>query len=236
MILRILILFICFSLMDAQALFASCRGCTRGESLASAGNAAAATAGLPGLPGAAGLPGLQGVPGAPGTPGGPGIPGIPGAPGLPGGLLDYGFIWKSDITGVAQPVGAGAAISFDMAGGFAPTSTFTFAPPSTTVTIGSTGTYTARYVVTLFAGHSVPSTFALALNGTVLQGSDRSSWVAGGAGSITLTGEIIFRAVIGDTITVVNAGFLGAGTATVIGSNTPGTTSASLFIQKISVN
>jgi hypothetical protein len=184
------------------------------------------------LPGVSGLPGLQGVPGAPGTPGAIGIPGAPGAPGAPGGLLDYGFIWADN----GQTVASGNAILFDQAGGFAPTSTFSFTPTSTTVTIGSTGTYTARFIVTLAIGHNVPSTFAIALNGTPLVGSDRSSSITGGAGSITLAGEIIFRAVSGDTITIVNAGFLGAGATTLIGTNPPGTTSASLFIQKISVN
>lgn len=229
---------------DSHTLFASCGGCSRGQSIAGEGNAAAASAGLPGLPGAAGLPGLQGVPGAPGTPGAPGVPGVPGSPGLPGGLLDYGFVWQSDTSGTVGPnqmIPSGSAILFDQAGNFAPSSTFTFAPSSTTVAIHTVGTYLARYVVTLAAGHSVPSTFALALDGIVIQGSDRSSWVAGGAGSITMVGERIFRIsstppVGGNLVSVVNAGFLGAGPATVIGSLTPATTSASLFIQKLSVN
>jgi hypothetical protein len=228
--------FISLFLGGSPALFASCGGCSRGQGIAAEGNAAAATAGLPGLPGAAGLPGLQGVPGAPGTPGAPGIPGIPGSPGLPGGLLDYGFVWKSDLTGIAQPVAAGAGILFDQAGGFAPGSTFTFAPSSTTIAINSVGTYIARYVVTLKAGHAVPSTFALALNNVVLQGSDRSSWIAGGAGSITMIGERIFRISVPgvNLVSVINAGFIGNGASTVIGTDTPATTSASLFIQKLS--
>jgi len=231
-------------LSSSHSLFASCEGCSRGESIADIGNATAATAGLPGLPGAAGLPGLQGVPGAPGTPGAPGVPGIPGSAGLPGGLLDYGFIWKSDIGGVAQTVPAGTSIIFDQGGAFAPSSTFTFAPASTTVAINTVGTYLVRYVVTLDAGHAVPSTFAVALDGVVLAGSDRSSWIAGGAGSITMVGEIIFRIsttppVGGNLVSIRNAGnnpVNTAGATTVIGSSSPATTSASLFIQKLSNN
>jgi hypothetical protein len=219
-------------------LFATCAGCSRGGSIAGEGEAGAATAGLPGLPGAAGLPGLQGVPGAPGTPGAPGVPGVPGSPGLPGGLLDYGFIWKSDIGGIAQTVIAGTNIIFDQSGGFAPGSTFTFAPASTTVAINSVGTYLVRYIVTLFSGHAfmMGSAFAVTLNNVVLAGSDRSAWISGGAGSITLVGERIFRIsttppVGGDLITVQNIGV-----TTVIGSNSPATASASLFIQKLSNN
>lgn len=229
---------------DSNELFGACAGCSRGESIAGEGEAAAASAGLPGLPGAAGLPGLQGAPGAPGTPGAPGVPGIPGSPGLPGGLLDYGFIWKSDLGGTAQTVVAGDSILFDQSGGFAPSSTFTFAPASKTVAINSVGTYLVRYVVTLFAGHAVPSTFAVALDNVVLSGSDRSSWIAGGAGSITLVGEIIFRLsttppVGGNLVSIKNAGNNPVntnGATTVIGSDSPATASASLFIQKLSNN
>ena len=243
MILRTLALLIAvFSLLlnDNHALFASCAGCSRGGSIASEGEASSSSAGLPGLPGAAGLPGLQGVPGAPGTPGAPGVPGIPGTTGLPGGLLDTAFVWKSDILGTSQQVLGGDSILFDQAGDFS-NPTYTFAPSSKTVTINTAGTFLARYVVTLSGPstpHAVPSTFAIALNGTVLQGSDRSSWVVGGAGSITMVGEIIFR--IGspgaNLISVINAGFLGAGATTEIESTTPATTSASLYIQKLSVN
>lgn len=247
MILRRLTLLLAFAgltLSGGHTLWAACAGCSRGQSIASEGEAAASTAGLPGLPGAAGLPGLQGVPGAPGTPGAPGVPGIPGAPGLPGGLLDYGFIWKSDVTGMAQIVLAGDSILFDMSGAFAPSSTFTFAPASKTVAIHTVGTYLARYVVTLVAGHSVPSTFAIALDNVVLPGSDRSSWIAGGAGSITMVGEIIFRIsttppVGGNLVSVKNAGNAPpntSGTTTSIGTALPATTSASLFIQKLSNN
>jgi hypothetical protein len=242
MVLRKLTLLAVVGLMfNSHPLLAACKGCSRGQGIANEGEATSSVAGLNGLPGAAGLPGLQGVPGAPGTPGAPGVPGVPGSPGLPGGLLDYGFIWKSDITGVAQPVAAGDSILFDQGGEFAPTSTFTFAPSSRTVAINTVGTYLARYVVTLAAGHAVPSTFALALDGTVIQGSDRSSWVSGGAGSITLIGEMIFRISTtppsgGNLLSVINAGFLGDGAGTLIGSSTPATVSASLFIQKLSNN
>jgi hypothetical protein len=239
--LALLVAFVGLLLHNSHPLFASCGGCSRGQSIASEGEATASSAGLPGLPGAAGLPGLQGAPGAPGTPGAPGVPGIPGSPGLPGGLLDYAFVWKSDILGIPQLVLAGNSILFDQAGAFAPGSTFTFAPASTTVAINTVGTYLARYVVTLAAGHAVPSTFALALDNVVIQGSDRSSWIAGGAGSITMIGERIFRIsspppVGGNLLSVINAGFLANGATTVIGSNTPATTSASLFIQKLSNN
>jgi hypothetical protein len=247
MILRKLPLLLIFAgvlLNGSHVLFAGCGGCSRGQSIASEGEAAASSAGLPGLPGAAGLPGLQGVPGAPGTPGAPGIPGIPGSPGLPGGLLDYGFIWKSDVLGTAQTVLAGDSILFDQGGEFAPSSTFTFAPASKTVAINSVGTYLARYIVTLAIGHAVPSTFAIALDNVVLAGSDRSSWIVGGAGSITMVGEIIFRIsttppVGGNLVSVKNAGNTPpntSGATTLIGSNSPATTSASLFIQKLSSN
>jgi hypothetical protein len=244
MISRTLTLFLAFvtlMLNDSHALFASCGGCSRAQSISSEGNAAASAAGLFGLPGAAGLPGLQGVPGAPGTPGAPGVPGIAGSPGLAGGLLDYGFVWKSDLTGVPQPVAAGNNILFDQGGGFSPTATFTFAPPSATVVINTVGTYLARYVVTLASGHAQPSTFAIALNGVVLEGSDRSTFVTGGSASVTMAGEIIFRVSTtppagGDLVSVINAGFLGNGVSTVIGANAPATTSASLFIQQLSSN
>jgi hypothetical protein len=149
--------------------------------------------------------------------------------------LDYAFVWKSDVLGTAQTVNSGDGIIFDQAGVFAPNSTFTFTPSSTTVTIHSEGAYLARYVVTLASGHAVPSTFAIALNGVVLEGTDRSSWIAGGAGSITMVGERIFTISTSPPIavTVVNAGNLGAGATTVIGSELPATTSASLCIQKL---
>jgi hypothetical protein len=241
---RLTLLFAAVILLHSHALFAACRGCARGESLADEGNATAAAAGLPGLPGAAGLPGLQGAPGAPGTPGAPGVPGIPGSPGLPGQLFDYGFIWKSDLAAVAQTVLAGDSILFDQFGAFAPGTAFTFAPSSKTVAINSVGTYLARYVVTLAPGHAVPSTFAIALDNVVLAGSDRSSSVTGGAGSITMVGEIVFRIsttppVGGNLVSVKNAGnnpVNTSGADTVIISQAPATVSASLFIQKLSNN
>ncbi len=236
-----LLLFVSLFLGGNSSLFASCGGCSRGEQIASEGTSLAAVAGLPGLPGAAGLAGLQGVAGAPGTPGAPGIPGTPGSPGLPGGLLDYIFVWKSDTGFTAQNVAAGASILFDQLQANAPTATFSFTPSSTSVQINSVGTYLARYVVTLGPGHSVPTTFSIEQDGVVLDGSDRSGAYTGGSQSITMTGEVIFRIaalpVIGySSITVTNAGFLGAGADTVIISNSPATTSASLFIQKLSVN
>ena len=230
-------------LLTHSSLFASCGGgCSRGQHIAEEGNATAQAAGLPGLPGAAGLPGLAGVPGAPGTPGAPGVPGVPGSPGLAGGLLDYAFVWASDLASAAQPVLAGFPIIFDQQGNFAPGSTFSFVP-GPTVAINSVGTYVARYVVTVsnIAGSAaLPTTFAIALGGTVLEGSDRSVFLSTSPSAVTLVGERIFRIasvpVGGTLVSVVNAGFLGAGANTTIGSILPSTVSASLFIQKLSVN
>lgn len=251
MISRTLTLLIaCVSLLLNHALFAACEGCSRGSGLANEGEAIAAAAGLGGLPGAAGLPGLQGAAGAPGTPGAPGVPGVPGAPGLAGGLLDYAFIWTDNTLamGNMQMVSGTVGINqiiFNQGSVTPASTTFTFTPATTTansfVAIHAVGTYLARYVVTLFPGHSVPSTFAIALDGAPIQGSDRSSYYAGGSQSITMTGEVIFRISSappgpGNLVTVVNQGFSAAGQNTVIGLNAPATTMASLFIQKLSIN
>lgn len=241
MIVRMLTLLLAISPLCGQGyLKASCSGCSRGQSLISEASASASSAGLPGLPGAAGLPGLTGVPGAPG-PAGPA-----GSPGLPGGLLDYATLFGS-----TQAVAAGQDILFNLPDGpFAPSSTFSHLIGSSALAIHSVGTYLARYVVTVALGASPPgpiirpfntTTFALALNGTVLQGSDRSSNMAPGAGELTMVGEVIFRIAAvppasGDQLTIMNAGFLGNGPDTAIDSLAPATTAVSLFIQKISSN
>lgn len=233
MIYRILTLLLTIIILHGQnTLQANCGSCSRGQSLVSESTAAAATAGLPGIAGAAGLPGLAGVPGA------PGIAGPPGSPGLPGGLLDYAMIFAS-----TQPVPSGDPILFNLPNGpFAPSSTFAHIPPSPSLVINSVGTYIARYVVTVASlGHGVPTTFALALNGAILQGSDRSSNIPPGAGELTMVGEVVFRIssappASGDLLTVVNAGALGNGPSTVIDSQAPATIAASLYVQKISSN
>ncbi len=227
-------------LTNQGALQAACSGCSRGQTLVTEGTASAASAGLPGLPGAAGLPGLAGVPGAPG-PAGP-----PGSPGLPGGLLDYAMVFAEGLgVGNTQTVLGGHNILFNLPDGpFAPGSTFSHMSGAAEVAIHSVGTYLARYVVTVSL--DLPrlfntTTFALALNGTVLQGSDRSSNIAPGAGELTMVGEVIFRIsseppTNGDQLTVMNAGFLGNGSNTAIDQLGVATTAASLFIQKLSSN
>lgn len=230
---RMLILLLIISTLYSHNLLqASCSGCSRGQSIVTEGTAAATTAGLPGLPGAAGLPGLAGLPGAPG-PAGPA-----GSPGLPGGLLDYGMMF-----GGTQPVLSGQNILFNLPdGNFAPGSTFSHGPGSASVAIHTVGTYLARYIVTVeSAAHGVPTTFALALDGAVLQGSDRSSNIPVGAGELTMVGEVIFRISStppgpGNQLTVMNAGAGGTGLNTFIDSEAPATIAASLFIQKLSSN
>lgn len=232
MIFRMLTLLLTITVLHSQsALQASCSGCSRGQSLVSEATSSATSAGLPGLPGAAGLPGLAGVPGA------PGVAGPPGSPGLPGGLLDYAMLFGS-----TQAVLSGQNILFNLPDGpFAPSSTFSHLPGSAQLAIHSVGTYLARYVVTVALAHGVPTTFTLALNGAVLQGSDRSSNIPTGAGELTMVGEVIFRIssappANGDLLTVMNAGFLGNGPNTAIDALAPANTAVSLFVQKLSSN
>jgi len=225
---------------------ASCgSGCGRGQGLAEEGTISAGAAGLPGLPGAAGLPGLAGVPGAPGTPGAPGVPGAPGTPGLAGGVLDYAFIYNS--IPIPQAIGAGVDIPFDIpaaftsaaSGMFAPSSTFDHNGTNSLLFIHTTGTYQARFIVTLgLAAHADPTAFALFLDpgtGTAVQvpGSDVTVSIAAGAGSLNLMGEAIFTVsgtlpATGAVLSVRNIGTVG----TLIGDSA--TTAASLFIQKLS--
>ena len=239
MILRILTLLTLTTwLLSDNPLDASCEGCCQGQSVVSESTTATA-AGLPGLPGAAGLSGLAGVPGAPG-PQGP-----PGTIGLPGGVLDYAYIYNT--VGDNQVIAPGAAIPFNIPAPFtinpiyfAPGSTFDHNGTSSILFIHSTGTYMARYIVTVaLAAHGVPTTFELKLNGIPLAGSARSTDIAPGAGQLTMVGETIFT--IGRTVpapglplTVTNSGNGIPGIITDIGVTAPATTAASLFVQKLS--
>lgn len=229
-----------------SALDASCGGCSRGEGVASEGTVSAGAAGLPGLPGASGLPGLAGVNGAPGTPGAPGVPGAPGTPGLAAGVLDYAFIYNT--VGDGQAVGPGADVPFNIpapftssgSGMFAPGSTFDHDGTSSKLFIHTTGTYQARFVVTIAAAHTPPSAFALFLDqgsGPVqITGSDVSS-VSPSGNQLTVMGEAIFtvsgtNGASGAVLTVRN---ISTTTAVNIGVTAPATTAASLFIQKLSI-
>jgi hypothetical protein len=248
---RISILLLAFAslvLSQDSALFASCDGCSQGQSIVSEGTVSSGATGLPGLPGAAGLPGLAGVPGAPGTPGAPGIPGAPGTPGLAGGVLDYAFIYNT--VGNGQAIGPGADVPFNIPAPFTSASTGMFAPGSTfdhdgtssKLFIHLTGTYQARFIVTISAAaHAVPSAFALFLDqgqggGPVqVAGGDVTSDIPPGGGELTIVGEAIFTVsgslpATGAVLTVRNIGTVG----TNIGVTAPGATAASLFIQKLS--
>jgi hypothetical protein len=244
----LLLVFTSLLLSHDSALYATCKGCTRGEGIASEATVTAGAAGLPGLPGAAGLPGLQGVPGAPGTPGAPGIPGAPGTPGLAGGVLDYAFIYNT--VGDGHAVGAGADVPFNIpapftsaaSGMFAPSSTFDHNGTSSKLFIHLTGTYQARFVVTIAtAAHADPSAFALFLDqgqggGPVqVTAGDVTSSIPPGGGQLTVMGEALFVVsgvlpATGAVLTVRNIGTVG----TTIGVTAPATTAASLFIQKLS--
>ncbi len=233
-------------LTSGSLLHASCGGCSRGSGLAGEGTVSSGAAGLPGLPGAAGLPGLAGVPGAPGTPGAPGIPGAPGTPGLPGGVLDYAMIVNT--VGDGQSVGAGADVPFNLPaaftnpdGWFAPSSTFTHNGTSSQLNIHTTGTYQARYIVTVGATDAPPAGFALFLDQgqgggpQQVAGSDATSDTPPGAGQLTMVGEAIFTVsgtlpATGAVLTVRN----NSTTSGIIGVTAPATTAASLFIQKLS--
>lgn len=240
MMFRMLTLLMTISALHCQGtLFAGCGGCSRGQSIVTEGTAAAAAAALPGLPGAAGLPTLAGAPGA------PGLAGPPGSVGLAGGLLDYAIVY-----GASQNVPSGNSTFFNLPDGpFAPSSTFSHVAGTTDLVINTPGTYLARYVLTVSLPVNPPltrsdlTTFSLALGGTVLQGSDRSSDIPVGAGELTMVGEVVFRVVTGpQTLTVTNAGTLGNGPNTSIetldatGAIAPAGTAVSLFIQKLSSN
>jgi hypothetical protein len=230
-------------------LCAACNGCSRGSGIAAEGTVSAGATGLPGLPGAAGLPGLAGVDGAPGTPGAPGIPGVPGTPGLAGGVLDYAMIVNTvgDSQAIAAS-GAAANIPFNLPaaftnpnGWFAPGSTFDHNGTSSSLFIHTTGTYQARFIVTVgAAAHAAPTGFAFYLDlgqgggPQQIPGGDATSQIAQGAGQLTLMGEAIFTVsgvlpVTGAVLTVTNIG-----AATLIGVTSHATTAASLFIQKLS--
>jgi hypothetical protein len=236
-------------LSQDNALYASFNSTPRGQNITSETVVTAGAAGLNGLPGAAGLPGLQGVPGAPGTPGAPGIPGAPGTPGLAGGVLDYAFIYNT--VGDGQAIGPSVDIPFNIpapftsaaSGMFAPGSTFDHDGTSSKLFIHTTGTYQARFIVTIAqAAHAVPSAFALFLDqgqgmGPVqVVSSDVTSDIPVGAGNeLTVVGEAVFTVsgtlpAPGAVLTVRNIGTVG----TQIGVTAPATTAASLFIQKLS--
>ncbi len=246
----LLLAFTSLLLIHDSALYAACDGCARGEGLVSGATETAGAAGLPGLPGAAGVPGLAGVPGAPGTPGAPGVPGAPGTPGLPGGVLDYAFIYNTVSTGgTPQAVGAGADVPFNIpaafteagSGLFAPGSNFTHDTTSSVLSIHTTGTYQARFVVTVSGvAPAVPTGFALFLDqgqggGPVqVPGGDVTSDIPPGAGELTVMGEAIF--VVAGTLPATGAVLTvrNIGTNTQINASPPATTAASLFIQKLS--
>lgn len=226
-------------LFTKSTLQASCGGCCHGESIVSDATVSAATAGLPGLAGAAGLPGLAGTAGA------PGIAGPPGTIGLPSGVLDYAYIYNT--VGDNQNVGPGGDVPFNIPAAFdtnpiyfAPGSTFDHNGTSSILFIHSTGTYIARYIVTVaLAAHGVPTTFELSLNGVPVYGSARSTSIAPGAGQLTMVGEAIFTITgavpaPGLPLTVRNSGNGIPGINTFIGVSAPATTAASLFVQKLS--
>lgn len=240
MILRILALLTVASLaLNETALYASCGGCCLGGEIISDANTGAGAAGLPGLPGAAGIPGLAGVPGA------PGVQGPPGTIGLAGGVLDYAYIYNT--VGDVQAIAGGVDIPFNIPAAFdtnpiyfAPGSTFDHNGTSSLLFIHSTGTYAARYIVTISLGaHGVPTTFELSLDGIPIQGSARSTDIPPGAGQLTMVGEAIFTIsgtvpAPGKALTVRNSGNGIPGIATNIGVTAPATTAASLFVQKLS--
>ncbi len=225
--------------MHETRLQAACEGCCIAEELVIQATATAATAGLPGLPGAAGLPGLAGVPGA------PGIAGPPGTIGLAGGVLDYAYIYNT--VGDNQSIGAGGFVPFNIPAAFdsnpiyfPPGTTFDHNGTSSVLFIHSTGTYMARYIVTVALAHTgVPTTFELMLDGIPIPGSARSTDIPDGAGQLTMVGEAIFTIsgtvpASGRALTVSNSGNGVAGILTQIGVLAPATTAASLFVQKFS--
>ena len=234
----LLLVFASLVLYPDHALHAACAGCARGEGIAGEGTVTAGVAGLPGLNGAAGLPGLQGVPGAPGTPGAPGVPGAPGTPGLAGGVLDYAFIYNT----LGESVGPfPAEIPFNITGVFAPGSTFDHAGTPSKLFIHLTGTYQARFIVTIAYAHpNPPDAFAFyrdqGQGGGPVQvlGSDVTSNIPDGGGELTMVGEAIFTVTgtlpaSGAVLTVRNIDIADPGE---VGVSAPATTAASLFLFK----
>lgn len=241
MILRSISSMLAFAALSliSHNLEASCEGCCHGQSIVSGATETVSAVGLQGLPGAAGVQGLAGVPGA------PGVQGPPGTIGLAGGVLDYAYLYNT--VGDSQNIGPGVDIPFNISAAFStnpiyfsPGSTFDHNGTSSILFIHSTGTYTARYIVTVsLAAHGVPTTFELTLNGAPIQGTARSTDIPPGAGELTMVGEAIFTVsgtipASGLPLTVRNSGGGVAGVNTFIGVSAPATTAASLFIQKLS--
>lgn len=237
----LLLIFVNLLILDNHSLYASCGGCSRGESLYKEGQVASAGPGLAGATGPRGATGPELT----------GATGATGATGSAGGLLDYAFVSMSDTSHTSQSVLHGANIIFNTPGDFASNSTsaLSFVSGSGSVKISNVGTYLARYVVTIAGSDqpvtdyaTTPSAFTLARDtgsGPIsILGSDRSSGISGGAGSITVTGEAVFRITTIPVqgyvlLSVMNGGFLGDGVNTFIISQSPATTSASLYVQQL---
>jgi hypothetical protein len=153
-----------------------------------------------------------------------------------------------NTVGDTQAIGAGANVPFNLPapatnpnGWFAPGSTFDHNGTSSNLFIHTTGTYQARFIVTVAsAAPAVPTSFALFLDQEQgggpqqIAGSDATSDIAPGAGQLTMVGEAIFTVSgvlpgTGAVLTVTNIG-----AATQIGVTAPATTAASLFVQKLS--
>ncbi len=244
MILRSLSLLLAVSslVLNTNALYASCEGCCHGESIVLNATATVGTAGLPGIPGAAGLPGLAGVPGV------PGIAGPPGTVGLPGGVLDYAYMYNT--TGAdTQAVGPGGDVEFNIPAPatlnplyFPPGSTFEHNGGDTILNIHSTGVYFVRYILTIGeAAASQPTAFQAWLGGPFnmgVFGSDRTSNIAPGDGLLTIIGEGIFvipaTTLASALITGIPLTIRNIGANTQLGKAPPATTSASIFVQKLS--
>lgn len=197
--------------------------------------------GPPGGP--AGATGITGVTGATGS--STGVTGATGATGATGSagnatsvgpFLDYLFVYS---TLAPQLLSNLDPIQFNLAGPTPPSTTLSFLPTTSDITITTPGYYFARFVVSALANTASDTAFSLFLNGSPIPGSERSeTFVTLDAATVNeITGEAIFLVTASDlpaTLTVRYRNSLADPTSVLnSGSNGDALTSASLMVLKL---
>lgn len=135
------------------------------------------------------------------------------------GLAEYAYIYNLN----AQVVALEADITFSTNGNIS--GAITHAPGTSTITIGTTGTYSIWFNVSAVE----PNQFALFQNGAPVSGAIYGS----GAGTQINSGMIILAATAGDVLTLRNHSSSSAVTLQTLAGGTQTNANASIMIHKI---
>jgi hypothetical protein len=190
-----------------------------GASGSSGAQGPAGPAGSNGAQGPAGPSGSNGAQGPAGPVGPQGPQGIQGPAGS-GGFIDYAYIYNVG----PQVIALQADIPFDTNGPL--TSGISHTPSSTTVLLTNAGTYLVNWSVSGVE----PNQFTVFLNGAPVAGSTYGS----GAGTQQNTGQVVFIAGAGSTLTLRNHTSTAGITLQTLAGGTEVNVNASLMIARIS--